>query len=135
MTADPTGPAGPTGRAEATAPGRPADHAGPDGPATPEGFREAGRHRVAVLVRHGLLPIELGIAHRVMGDARTAAGEPLYEVLTCATAPGMIRTTADFAIEVRYGPRVLAEADTVIVPASHEEDTTAVEGRLPPRAA
>lgn len=107
-----------------------------NGPAGPSGrgpvFRAPGRHRVAVLVRHGLLPIELGIVHRIMGTARSAGGEPLYEVVTCATAPGMIRTDADFPIEVRHGAEALAGADTVIVPASHEPDETGTEGRLSP---
>lgn len=47
-----------------------------------------GRHRVAVLVRHGLLPMELGIVHRLFRGAVSAAGEPLYTVLTCTVEPG-----------------------------------------------
>jgi transcriptional regulator GlxA family with amidase domain len=97
-------------------------------------FTEPERHRVAVLVRHGLLPIELGIPHRIMGIARSAADELLYEVVTCATAPGPgpVRTNVDFTVNVRHGPEALAEADTVIVPAAHERDATHDEGRLPP---
>jgi len=85
-------------------------------------FREAGRHRVAVLVRHGVLPMELGIVHQLFGGAVSARGVPLYEVVTCALAPGEVRTDADFSINVSQGTAALAEADTVIVPASHEED-------------
>ncbi|GAA2385945.1 helix-turn-helix domain-containing protein [Streptomyces glaucosporus] len=95
-------------------------------------FRHPGRHRVAVLVRHGLLPIELGIPHRIMGGARSAGGDPLYEVVTCALEPGPVRTDADFAVTVEHGPEALAEADTVIVPASHERDAPYTEGRLTP---
>ncbi|WP_241562642.1 GlxA family transcriptional regulator [Streptomyces hoynatensis] len=105
-------------------------HAGFHGP-----FTRPGRHRVAVLVRHGLLPIEVGIAHRILGDARTEAGERLYEVVTCATEPGELRTTADFTVHVAHGPEALAAADTVIVPAAHERDETYLEGRLPPALA
>nr|WP_234320471.1 helix-turn-helix domain-containing protein [Streptomyces sp. SBT349] len=94
-------------------------------------FRGDGRHRVAVLVRHGVLPIELGIVHRLMGRAHTAAGEPLYEVVTCATTPGPVRSDADFSIDVGHGPEALAEADTVVVPAAHEHGTAEEEGRLP----
>ncbi|MQA02676.1 MAG: helix-turn-helix domain-containing protein [Streptosporangiales bacterium] len=83
-------------------------------------FTHPKRHRVAVLVRNGLLPIELGIVHRLFGDARSAAGEPLYEVLTCALEPGPVRTEADFTVQVQHGPQALAEADTVIVPAAHD---------------
>jgi transcriptional regulator GlxA family with amidase domain len=95
-------------------------------------FRQPGRHRVAVLVRNGLLPIELGIAHRIMGTAQDAAGEPLYEVVTCATAPGLLRSDVDVTVAVRHGPEALAEADTVIVPASHDRDPPSAEGRLTP---
>src|SRR4051794_25818430 len=94
-------------------------------------FTHSGRHRVAVLVRHGLLPMELGIVHQLFGQAVTPGGDPLYEVVTCAIAPGEIRTDADFPIRVAHGPRALGEADPVIVPASHEEDETPADGRLP----
>ncbi|MDT0441731.1 GlxA family transcriptional regulator [Streptomyces johnsoniae] len=94
-------------------------------------FGPTGRHRVAVLVRHGLLPIELGIPHRIMGMAKSASGARLYDVVTCAAAPGPVRTDADFTVEVRHGPEALAEADTVIVPAAHERDETYGTDRLP----
>lgn len=45
-------------------------------------FAGNGRHRVAVLVRDGVLPFELSIVHRIFGQARTAAGITLYEVVT-----------------------------------------------------
>ncbi|QKV91160.1 helix-turn-helix domain-containing protein [Streptomyces sp. NA02950] len=89
-----------------------------------------GRHRVAVLVRHGLLPFELGMVHRLFGRAVSAAGEPLYEVVTCALVPGEVRTDSDVSMNVRHGPETLAEADTVIVPAANEMDPPQTEGRL-----
>ncbi|MCH6160924.1 GlxA family transcriptional regulator [Streptomyces marispadix] len=95
-------------------------------------FRHPGRHRVAVLVRHGLLPIELGIPHRVFGRSWDEHDKPLYEVVTCAVRPGPVRTDADFTVDVAHGPEALAEADTVIVPASHELDEPYAEGRLEP---
>ncbi|MEU8568014.1 helix-turn-helix domain-containing protein [Streptomyces pathocidini] len=90
-----------------------------------------GRHRVAVLVRHGLLPLELGIVHQLFGQARSAQGEPLYEVVTCGLAPGWVRTDADFPIRVARGPEALERARTVLVPASHEADESEGAGRLP----
>ncbi|SFC54409.1 GlxA family transcriptional regulator [Streptomyces aidingensis] len=106
------------------------------------------RHRVAVLVRHGLLPIELGIVHRMFGRARAQqpggdggghgggpAGEYLYEVVTCALRPGPVRTDADFTIEVRHGTEALAEADTVVIPAAHEPDPPMTSGELGPELA
>jgi len=94
-----------------------------------------GRHRVAVLVRHGVIPMELGIVHQLFRTAVSSAGQPLYEVLTCAPAPGEVRTDADFPITVTHGPEALAEADTVIVPATHEYDETETCGVLPPALA
>ncbi len=82
------------------------------------------RHRVAVLVRHGVLPLELGLVHQLFGVARSAHGAPLYSVETCALEPGPVRTDADFVVHVEGGPDLLALADTVVVPASHELDET-----------
>lgn len=93
--------------------------------------RSAARHTVAVLVRHGVMPMELGLVHQLFGRARSAAGEPLYSVLTCAVTPGTVRTDADFPIQVERGPSTLAEADTVIIPATHEPDETETKGTLP----
>ncbi|MDB1086359.1 helix-turn-helix domain-containing protein [Streptomyces sp. ACA25] len=95
-------------------------------------FVYPGRHRVAVLVRHGLLPIELGIVHRLFNQARDADGQPLYEVVTCGLEAGRVRTDADFTIQVPHGPEALAEADTVFVPAAYEHDETRTHGSLGP---
>jgi transcriptional regulator GlxA family with amidase domain len=81
-----------------------------------------GRHRVAVVVRDGVLPMELGIVHQLFGRARSAAGEPLYEVVSCGVAAGPVRTDADFRVEVPFGLEALEGAGTVVVPASHELD-------------
>lgn len=81
-------------------------------------FAGNGRHRVAVLARDEMLSFELSIVHRIFGQARSAAGAALYEVVTCALDPGEIRTDADFTVTVANGPETLAEADTVFVPGS-----------------
>ncbi|GAA1539014.1 helix-turn-helix domain-containing protein [Actinomadura kijaniata] len=81
------------------------------------------RHVVAVLVRPGVMPLELGIVHQLFGSARTG-GEPLYEVVTCTPEPGDVRTDADFAVRVPRGPGALAAARTVVVPAAHGADET-----------
>lgn len=90
-----------------------------------------GGHRVAVLVRDGVLPMELGLVHQLFGNARSARGARLYELTTCALTPGRIRTDADFPVYAEHGPEALAAADTVIVPASHEEDESLAPGELP----
>ncbi|PRY35744.1 GlxA family transcriptional regulator [Umezawaea tangerina] len=98
-------------------------------------FADDGRHRVAVLVRDGVLPFELAIVHRIFGQARAPGGAALYEVVTCAPVPGPIHTDADFTIAVTHGPEALAEADTVVVPGS-EADHDPADGPLePPLAA
>ncbi len=84
-------------------------------------FTRPGRHRVAVLVRHGMLVMELGIVTRLFGTAKAPGGEPLYEVLTCSPEPGQVRTDSEVTVTVALGPEVLAEADTVVIPASSTE--------------
>ncbi|WP_106176974.1 GlxA family transcriptional regulator [Prauserella shujinwangii] len=92
-------------------------------------------HRVAVLVRHGVVPMELGLAHQLFRQARSPGGAPLYEVLTCAPEAGEVRTDADFPIHVAHGPEALATAGTVLVPATHEPDEPETHGRLGPALA
>ncbi|MFD0418110.1 GlxA family transcriptional regulator [Streptomyces sp. NPDC127108] len=93
--------------------------------------RTPRRHRVVVLALDGVIPFELGIPQRIFGRARDAAGELLYEVVTCsARPPGPVRTDADYAILVERGPEALAEADTLVVSASYELGPVYEEGRL-----
>ncbi|WP_223779055.1 helix-turn-helix domain-containing protein [Streptomyces sp. 135] len=88
---------------------------------------------VAVLIRDGVLPMELGLVHQLLGTARSATtGDLLYDVRTCAPRPGRIRTDADFPVYAAHGLDVVAAADTVIVPASHESDESLGPGSLPP---
>jgi transcriptional regulator GlxA family with amidase domain len=92
----------------------------------------AARHRVAVLVSHGVIPFELGIPFRIFGGARSADGESLYQVISCSPyGAGPVRTDADFDVHIPNGPEALADADTVIVPAAYERTTAHTEGRLP----
>ncbi|MFI2549160.1 GlxA family transcriptional regulator [Streptomyces rochei] len=89
-------------------------------------------HRVVVLVRPGLLPMELGIVHRLFGTAVDDTGRPLYSVVTCAAEPGEISTDADFTVNVPAGPEALRNADTVVVPAAVEDYGPQQRGRLSP---
>lgn len=92
-------------------------------------FAENGRHRIAVLARDGVLPMELGLVHQIFGGAVSPDGALLYDVVTCGLEPGPIRTDADFAVVAAYGIEALRDADTVIIPASHEQDE--IEHPLP----
>ncbi|MEU8588423.1 helix-turn-helix domain-containing protein [Streptomyces sp. NPDC048664] len=87
-------------------------------------------HRVVTLVRPGLLPMELGIVHRLFGTAVDARGRPLYSVTTCAPEPGELATDADFTVNVAHGPEALGDAGTVLVPAAEEDYRPQQRGRL-----
>ncbi|AZM57653.1 AraC family transcriptional regulator [Streptomyces sp. WAC 01529] len=76
--------------------------------------------------------MELGLVHQLLGTARSPSGDPLYDVRTCAPRPGRIRTDADFPIYADHGLDVVAAADTVMVPASHESDEELEPGGLSP---
>lgn len=94
-------------------------------------FRYPERHRVAVFALDGVIPFELGIPLRIFGAARGSQdGAPLYEIVTCGLVPGEVQTEADFPIVVRHGVEALAQADTVIVPASHELGSVYTDGVL-----
>ncbi|MDX6355793.1 MAG: hypothetical protein QOF98_2696 [Streptomyces sp.] len=87
---------------------------------------------MAVFALDGVIPFELGIPLRIFGAAEHPEdGTELYEVVTCSLRPGVVRTDADFQIVVEHGTAALAEADTVIVPASHEPGPAYTEGWLP----
>ncbi|WP_338684095.1 GlxA family transcriptional regulator [Streptomyces acidiscabies] len=100
---------------------------------SPGSARAFRPHHVVVLALDGILPFELGIPHRIFGRPRDARGRHLYEVITCSVRPpGPVRTDADFSIMVEHGPEALAEADTVIVPASYQLGPVFKEGVLTP---
>lgn len=94
-----------------------------------------GLHRVVVFVRDGLNSLEVGIPHRLFGQARSARGARLYEVVTATLTPGEVRTDTDFTINVPNGPQCLADTDTVIVPACRDDDAPPTQGVLSPRLA
>ncbi|WP_079138163.1 GlxA family transcriptional regulator [Actinacidiphila rubida] len=96
-------------------------------------FRHPGRHRVAVFALDGVIPFELGIPLRIFGAAENPDDRShLYEVVTCSVRAGEVHTDADFPIVVEHGMEALAEADTVVFPASHELGPVYAEGRLTP---
>lgn len=72
-------------------------------------------HRVVALVRPVQSTFELGCAFEVFGTRR--AGVPQhYEFDVCTENPGLVPTSAGYAISVRRGLSALASADTVIIP-------------------
>lgn len=76
-------------------------------------------HRVAVLVLDGVAAFDLGTPSQILGAARSAARERLYEVRTCTADGGAVRASGGFSVVPDYGPEILDEAETVIIPGVH----------------
>jgi transcriptional regulator GlxA family with amidase domain len=72
-----------------------------------------------VLVPDGVAAFDLGTPSQILGAARSASGENLYDVRTCTADGGPVRTSGGFSVVPDYGPEILLEADTVIVPGGH----------------
>ncbi len=73
-------------------------------------------HLVAVLALDGVMPFECSIPQRILGSARGHDGRALYRVATCSLDGQPVRSIADFTINVRHGPELLSESDTIIIP-------------------
>jgi len=71
---------------------------------------------IAVLAFAGISPFHLSVPCLVFGEDRRDAGVPRFKVLVCAEEPGLLPTSAGFAIEAPYGLERLREAGTIIVP-------------------
>ncbi len=84
-------------------------------------------HRVVALVRPVQSTFELGCAFEVFGTVRAGIA-PRYDFAVCAEKPGLVATSAGYAIAVTEGLSALGAADTVIVPG-----WAPVEAPLPPR--
>ncbi|GJF30596.1 AraC family transcriptional regulator [Kitasatospora sp. NE20-6] len=92
-------------------------------------------HRVVVLAVDGVIPFELSLPSRLFGAATDADGRPLYEVVTCSPDGRPVRTAADFSITVERDATALAEAHTVVIPASEDFARIAGPDSLPPAVA
>jgi transcriptional regulator GlxA family with amidase domain len=75
-------------------------------------------HTVVVLASDGVLPFELSIASKIFGSAEDCDGNALYEVVTCTPDGQPVRTAGDFTLGVVHDRSVVAEADTLVIPAS-----------------
>lgn len=76
-------------------------------------------HRIAVVVLDDFAPLDLGIPGQVFWSARDAAGEHLYDVVTCSIDRKPVRTSVGYAVHPDHGLEVLDSADTVLVPGVH----------------
>jgi transcriptional regulator GlxA family with amidase domain len=80
-------------------------------------------HRVAVLVLAGVVPFDLGTAWQILRAARTADGKQLYDVRICTADGAPVRSSAGFTVTPEYGPEVLEEAETLIIPGFDVENS------------
>ncbi|MGN6086741.1 GlxA family transcriptional regulator [Trinickia sp.] len=71
---------------------------------------------VAVVAFDGISPFHLSVPCIVFGEDYGAGGVPRFDVRVCAEAPGMLQTTAGFAIGAPHGLDAVHAADIVIVP-------------------
>ncbi|WP_145905109.1 GlxA family transcriptional regulator [Kitasatospora viridis] len=92
-------------------------------------------HRVVVLALDGVIPFELSLASRLFGTATDGDGARLYSVRTCSLDGRLVRTSADYAITVEHDAALLAEADTLVIPASGQFAGITERAALPPRLA
>ncbi|GAA1765014.1 GlxA family transcriptional regulator [Luedemannella helvata] len=91
-------------------------------------FPPDNRHKVAVLVLDGVVPLDLGIPAQVFGTARDDAGRRHYAVRTCTPDGGPVRCAGGFSVLPDYGPEILAGADTVVVPGISTENAALFAG-------
>jgi len=90
----------------------------------------ARRHEVVVLALDGVVGLELGLPHRMLGIAEDAAGRRPYRVRTAAVGRRPVRTADGYRVLADHGLEVLAEADTVVVPGTEGGDVLRT-GELP----
>ncbi|TDD50051.1 helix-turn-helix domain-containing protein [Kribbella antibiotica] len=94
-------------------------------------LRLVGPHKVAVLALEPVVGFDLTIPSTVLGAAKTADGTELYDVRVCGINAGEpVRAAAGFSLIPDYGPEVLADADTVIIPGTYIPQPR-YEGTLP----
>jgi transcriptional regulator GlxA family with amidase domain len=92
--------------------------------------REAPIHEVAVLALPGVVALELGLPHRLLGIAEDDAGRPLYRVRTATLDGRPVRTSDGFWVQPEHDGSILEHADTVVVPGM-EGGAALSEGRIP----
>jgi len=76
---------------------------------------------VAVVAFDGISPFHLSVPCLVFGEDRTAEGINRYKLVVCGMAPGPLRTSAGFGIEVGHGLKVLRRAQTIVVPSWRDD--------------
>ena len=73
-------------------------------------------HRVVVLLLEPLIGYDAVIPAQLLGEAKDAAGHPLYDVSMASLDGAPVRTSSGYAIAPQHDASALATADTVVVP-------------------
>ncbi len=74
------------------------------------------RHRVVVLVCDGLALFEFGIVVEMFGLRRPELGVPWYDMAVASFDPPPLRATGGVQVHTTHSVRVLATADTIVIP-------------------
>lgn len=91
-------------------------------------------HRVAVLLLPPVVGFDAMIPTLLFPNAVDAAGDPLYEVVTCGLTREPVAATTGFAVLPEAGREALAAADTVVIPGTRYPPARA-DGVLEPDVA
>lgn len=91
-------------------------------------------HRVAVLLLPPVVGFDAMIPTLLFPSAVDAAGDPLYEVVTCGLTREPVAATTGFAVLPEAGREALATADTVVIPGTRYPPARA-DGVLEPAVA
>jgi AraC family transcriptional activator FtrA len=78
---------------------------------------------VAALVYDGLRSFEFACAAEVFGAPRPEMGPGWYRFVACAVEAGPLRATGGLTVQADGGVRLLAEADTIVIPGWKDPDT------------
>lgn len=81
--------------------------------------------RVAVLAFEGVSLFHLSVPGVVLGAARSAADEPLYEINYCAEVPGLVSSDQGIALAVTHGLELMEGSDVIVIPAWGDQSVTA----------
>lgn len=81
--------------------------------------------RVAVLAFNGVSLFHLSVPGVVLGAARSAPDEPLYEINYCAEVPGLVNSDQGIALAVTNGLELMEGSDVIVIPAWGDQSVTA----------
>lgn len=81
--------------------------------------------RVAVLAFHGVSLFHLSVPGVVLGTAKSAPGEPHYEVNYCAEVPGLVSSDQGLGLSVSHGLELMQTSDVIVIPAWGDQSIAA----------